>query len=109
MSGPVIFKYPEAILSDMRVSELRPGKRVEQMELRVVRLISERAAQVYGRQRLILELRVADESGECDLSLLDPTINPAPGSAIRLQNGYVRRKPGTLTLSLGKTGRLEIL
>lgn len=109
MTQVVIFKYPEAILYYMRVSDLTPGKRVDVMDLRVIRLISESSAKVYGRPRLIRNLRVADDSGECDLSLMDPTVSPSPGDLLRLVNGYVRRRPGGITLTLGKFGRLEVL
>jgi ssDNA-binding replication factor A large subunit len=92
----------------MKVCELRPKKRVDDITLNVIRLVSERSSKVYGRTRLIREFRVGDGSGECDLTLIDPKEMLAPGDSVRIINGYARPCIGGISLTIGKYGSMVV-
>jgi len=92
----------------MMICELRPKRRVDDITLRVIRLVSERNSKVYGRPRLILEFRVEDSSGECDLTLIDPAQTILPGDRVRIINGYAKPCIGGIKLTIGKYGSLVV-
>lgn len=92
----------------MMVCELRPKSRVDDITLHVIRLVSERNTEVYGRSRLIREFRVEDGSGECDLTLIDPLQSISPGDRVHIINGYAKPCIGGIKLTIGKYGKLEV-
>lgn len=92
----------------MKVCELRPNKRVDDITLKVIRMVSERNSNIYGRPRTIMEFRVEDSSGECDLTIIDPKDRIVPGDTVRILNGYAKPCIGGIKLTIGKYGRIEV-
>lgn len=92
----------------MKVCELRPNKRVDDITLKVIRIVSERNSKVYGRPRLIREFRVEDGSGECDLTIIDSTDVISPGDHVRIINGYAKPCLGGIKLTIGKYGKIAV-
>jgi len=97
-------------LNECKVSSLKPGLRNLKMIVKIVnigisRTISPKRG---GRDHLVAEALVGDETGSVILTLWDDQIGKfKAGDTIRIENGYTTIFKGSLRLNTGKTGKME--
>jgi len=94
----------------MKVGSLKPDLRNLNMTVKIVnigasRTISPRRG---GRDHLVAEALVGDETGVVILTLWDDQIGRfKAGDTIRIKNGYTTIFKGSLRLNTGKSGKME--
>ena len=94
----------------MKVSSLKPDLRNLNMKVKIVnigasRTISPRRG---GRDHLVAEALVGDETGVVILTLWDDQIKKfKAGDTVRIRNGYTTIFKGSLRLNTGKSGKME--
>jgi replication factor A1 len=95
----------------MNVKDLRDGMRRVDAEGEIVEIADPRTVNLRtGDQARVADCKLKDESGEITLSLWDDMIDRVKqGSKVRITNGYTTTFKGTLQLSVGKYGKLEVL
>ena len=93
-----------------KVSSLKPGLRNLNMTVKIVnigpsRTVSPRRG---GKNHLVAEALVGDETGSIILTLWDEQIRKfKAGDTIEIKNGYTTIFKGSLRLNTGKTGKME--
>ncbi|MFW9787973.1 MAG: hypothetical protein ACFFE2_07690 [Candidatus Thorarchaeota archaeon] len=96
----------------MKLAEVEPEKNVTDLVVRIVsmappKMISTRA----GRKTQLTEVLVADDTGSTILSLwgFNEGTDLSAGKVIRIIDGWAKEWRGKVQLSLGRSGRYEIL
>ena len=94
----------------MKISELSSGAGNVSLEAEVTKVGEIREINKYGRQLKVANVTIKDESGEIDLVLWNENIDRVKeGDKISIENGYVSEYKGTIQLTLGKFGKMNIL
>jgi|SRR3989344_1107348 len=94
----------------MKVSELKPNQGKVDIEVEVKSLGEPRVFNKYGKDLKVLNAVVFDDSGEISLSLWnDDTEKVKVGDKVKISNGYVSEFNGTMQLTSGKFGKLEVV
>ncbi len=96
----------------MKLSDVEPEKNVTDLIVRVVsmappKMISTRT----GRKTQLIEVLVADDTGSTILSLwgFGEGSDLSAGKVIRITDGWAKEWRGQIQLSLGRSGKYEIL
>jgi ssDNA-binding replication factor A large subunit len=96
----------------LKISEIEPDKNVNDLVVRIVsmapaRIIKTRA----GRKTMLKEVLIADETGSSILSLwgFNEGNDISAGMVIRISDGWAKEWRGQIQLSLGRSGKYEIL
>lgn len=96
----------------MKLSDVEPEKNVTDLVVRVVsmappKMISTRT----GRKTQLIEVLVADGTGSTILSLwgFNEGTDLSAGKVIRIIDGWAKEWRGKVQLSLGRSGKYEIL
>ncbi|NHI88481.1 MAG: single-stranded DNA-binding protein [Candidatus Thorarchaeota archaeon] len=96
----------------MKLSDVEPEKNVTDLVVRVVsmappKMISTRT----GRKTQLIEVLVADDTGSTILSLwgFNEGTDLSAGKVIRIIDGWAKEWRGKIQLSLGRSGKYEIL
>jgi len=95
----------------MQISELKAGTGKVDIVLHVVEKGDVRTFDKYGRQGSVCSTKAKDTSGaEISLTLWNDQITQVnQGNFVKITNGYVGEFKGTLQLSTGKFGTLEVV
>lgn len=96
----------------MYVSEIRPNRAIDELELEVVELEEPREIVTkFGRQSRVCDAWGVDSKGErVRLSLWNGEIDRvSKGSRIRITNGWARTFRDQLQVSAGLHGRLDVV
>ena len=100
----------EAFDEHIKVDSLKPGLRNVSLTVKIVnvgasRTISPRRG---GREHLVAEALVGDETGSVILTLWDDQIKKfKSGDIVKIKDGYTTIFKGSLRLNIGKTGKIE--
>jgi len=96
----------------LKLSDVEPEKNVTDLIVRVVsmappKMISTRT----GRKTQLIEVLVADDTGSTILSLwgFGEGSDLSAGKVIRITDGWAKEWRGQIQLSLGRSGKYEIL
>jgi len=96
----------------LKIAEVEPEKNVNDLIVRIVsiapaRIIKTRA----GRKTMLKEVLIADDSGSCILSLwgFNEGNDLSAGMVIKITDGWAKEWQGQIQLSLGRSGKYEIL
>ena len=96
----------------LKITEVEPEKNVNDLIVRIVsiapaRIIKTRA----GRKTMLKEVLIADDSGSCILSLwgFNEGNDLSAGMVIKISDGWAKEWQGQVQLSLGRSGKYEIL
>ena len=96
----------------MKISDLRPLAKVEEIEVEVIEKSEPRTVNTkFGNKELtVCDAKVKDETGEVQLTLWNDEIDQVQANTkIRITNGYVKEWNGALQLSAGKYGKIEVI
>ena len=96
----------------MKISDLRPLAKVEEIEVEVIEKAEPRTVNPkFGNKELtVCDAKVKDETGEIQLTLWNDEIDQVQANTkIRITNGYVKEWNGALQLSAGKYGKIEVI
>ena len=96
----------------MQVSELKPRGQVDEVTVKVLKLLQDRKvkAKFTGRELWLQEFRVKDDSGEATLVLWEEDCGKIiPQDVVKVTNGYCMPDNNTTKITPGKYGRLEVL
>ncbi|MFX1578866.1 MAG: hypothetical protein ACFFBJ_04410 [Promethearchaeota archaeon] len=96
----------------MKLSEVEPGKNITELIVRIVsvappKMVSTRS----GRKTQLTEVLVADDTGSTILSLwgFGEGSDLSAGKVIKITDGWAKEWRGNVQLSLGRSGKYEIL
>jgi ssDNA-binding replication factor A large subunit len=96
----------------LKLSEVEPGKNVTELIVRIVsvappKMVSTRS----GRKTQLTEVLVADDTGSTILSLwgFGEGSDLSAGKVIKITDGWAKEWRGKVQLSLGRSGKYEIL
>jgi len=96
----------------LKLSEVEAGKNVIELIVRIVsvappKMVSTRA----GRKTQLTEVLIADETGSTILSLwgFGEGSDLSAGKVIRIDDGWAKDWRGKVQLSLGRSGKYEVL
>lgn len=94
----------------MNISDLLPGMRDVDMELKVLSVSKpKQIISGSGIEHEILEAEVEDETGKIKLVLWDDRIIPLKvGDVVKVRNGFVSSFKGEWRINVGKSGEVEI-
>lgn len=93
----------------MKVEQLKPNFRNVNLIVKVLNISSSRAFQSRrsGREHLIAEAFVGDETGSVLLTLWDNQINMFQvGDVLEIRGGYTSLFKGSLRLNVGRSGQI---
>ena len=96
----------------MKIRDLRPRASVDQITVRVVKLLSDRKVRSKhsDRELWLQEFRVQDDTGEAVLVLWEEDCGVVqPEDLVKITNGYVKPSNNGVRLTPGKYGRMEVL
>ncbi len=95
----------------MKVSDLKNGTKVDDIELKVVNKEEPREfTSRYGSTGKVCNATGEDETGQIKITLWNDEIEKIDvNQKIKISNGYVKEWNGELQLSAGRYGKLEVL
>lgn len=95
----------------MKVSEVSPGSRHVELELKIVETEEPRPyVRRDGKEGRVMTAIGEDDSGKIKVSLWDADIDKVKtGSKIKITNGYARLFRNEVYVSSGLYGKLEVL
>jgi len=94
----------------MAISELKAGQGNVTVEGEITEVQQARTFEKFGKSGKVANAILKDDSGQIKLSLWNEQIDQIKvGSKIRISNGYVSEWNGTLQLTTGKLGKLEVI
>jgi len=95
---------------EYKVDSLKPDLRNLKITVKIVNIGMSRTISPKrgGREHLVAEALVGDETGSVILTLWDDQIGKfKAGDTIKIENGYTTIFKGSLRLNVGKTGKIE--
>lgn len=93
-----------------KVEELLPNRRVNNIELVVLRIYPRRLISTKNYTGAVAAACGRDETGIVGLVLWDSQIEQIRvGDIIRIEGGWCRQRDGELVVSTGKSGKIQIL
>jgi ssDNA-binding replication factor A large subunit len=93
-----------------KVEELLPNRRVNNIELVVLRIYPRRLISTKNYTGPVAAACGRDETGIVGLVLWDSQIEQIRvGDIIRIEGGWCRQRDGELVVSTGKSGKIQIL
>jgi len=107
-----MFIYINHLSSFMQVSQLRPRGKVDEITVRVLKLLQDRRvrSRYSDRELWLQEFRVSDGTGEADLLLWEDDCGKVmPSDLVRVTNGYCLPRKGPVKFTPGKYGSMEVL
>ncbi|NHI83677.1 MAG: hypothetical protein EAX81_05190 [Candidatus Thorarchaeota archaeon] len=96
----------------MKINEIEAGTNVDEVVVRVVSVAPPRIVQTRGgRKTQLTEVLVADDTGTVILSLwgFGEGSDISAGMIARIRDGWAKEWQGKIQLSLGRSGKLEIV
>ncbi len=99
-------------MSHLKIRDLEPGKPVSEL---VVRVVSKAAPRIIttrtGRKTQLTEVLVADETGTAVLTVwgFGESSGLSVGAVIRLVDGWAKEWQGRIQITLGRSGRYEVV
>ena len=96
----------------MKLSDVEPEKNVTELVVRIVSVAPPKMVNTRtGRKTQLTEVLVADETGSTILSLwgFGEGSDLSAGKVIRINDGWAKEWRGKVQLSLGRSGKYEIL
>jgi replication factor A1 len=96
----------------LKINEIEVGKNVSEVDVRVVSVAPSRIIRTKsGRKTQLTEVLVADDTGTVILSLwgFGEGSTLSAGMVIRILDGWAKEWQGKVQLSLGRSGRFEVL
>jgi len=96
----------------LKISEVEPGKNVTDLIVRIISVAPPRIVQTRaGRKTMLKEVLIADDSGSSILSLwgFNEGADLSAGKVIKIEDGWAKEWQGKVQLSLGRSGKYEIL
>lgn len=101
---------PGALIVFMDVSDIRDGMRRIDCQGEVFSVGEPRSVKVGSRDARVADAKLRDKTGEITLSLWDDQVDQVTdGSFVRLTGGYAKNYRGTLQVSSGQYGKLEVV
>jgi len=94
----------------MKVGSLKPGLRNLNVTVKIVNIGASRTifSRRGGREHLVAEALVGDETGSIILTLWDDQIKKFKASdTVKIEDGYTTIFKGSLRLNTGKAGKIE--
>jgi len=94
----------------MKVASLKPGLRNLDITVKIVNIGASRTipSRRTGKEHLVAEALVGDETGSVILTLWDDQIKKfKAGDTIEIENGYTSIFKGSLRLNTGRSGKIE--
>lgn len=102
-----VYKPPD---ERVKVGSLKPGLRNLNITVKIVNVGASRTIvpRRGGREHVVAEALVGDETGSVILTLWDDQIGRFKvGDTIKIENGYTTVFKGSLRLNTGKSGRMQ--
>ncbi|MHA1862875.1 MAG: hypothetical protein ACTSWA_03825 [Candidatus Thorarchaeota archaeon] len=96
----------------MKLSEIEPDKNVNDLSVRIISMAPQRIIKTRaGRTTMLKEVLIADDSGTAILSLwgFKAGNDISAGMVIKIEDGWAKEWQGKVQLSLGRSGKYEIL
>ncbi|MGY5871170.1 MAG: hypothetical protein RTV72_02895 [Candidatus Thorarchaeota archaeon] len=96
----------------MKLAEVEPGKNVNDLVVRIISIAPARIVKTRaGRKTMLKEILIADDSGSSILSLwgFNEGADLSAGKVIKIEDGWAKEWQGQIQLSLGRSGKYEIL
>jgi len=96
----------------LKLAEVEPGKNVNDLIVRIISVAPPRIVKTRdGRKTMLKEVLIADDSGSSILSLwgFNEGTDLSAGKVIRIEDGWAKEWQGKVQLSLGRSGKYEIL
>lgn len=94
----------------MKLSELKANQGKVDIEVKVKSMEAPRTFNKYGKDLTVANAVVEDDSGDMKLSLWNSDVDKVKvGDTVRISNGYVSEYNGTLQLTSGKFGKIEVV
>ncbi len=94
----------------MKASEVKPGMRNLNLELKILDIEEPHHFENENGQGKVAAVTCEDESGEIKVSLWDDEIGEVEeGDKIRIESGYSRLFKDEVHVSVGRYGELEVL
>jgi len=93
-----------------KVDALKPGLRNLNMTVKIVNIGASRSiiSRRGGKEHLVAEALVGDETGSVILTLWDDQIKKFKANdTVKIENGYTTVFKGSLRLNTGKSGKIE--
>lgn len=98
------------MVTDMKISELKPGTGSVNIEAEVVSIEATREINKMGRKLQVANATLKDDSGSITFVLWNQQIETVKqGDKIKIENGYVNEWQSAPQLTLGKFGKLTVL
>ena len=94
----------------MKISELKPGTGNANVEVEVVSVDEAREVMTkLGRRTRVANATIKDDSGEMTLTLWGDDIDRIKeGDKLSIENGWVSEFKGTVQISAGKYGKINV-
>ena len=96
----------------MKLIDVEPGKNVDDLVVRIISMAPARIVKTRaGRKTMLKEVLIADGTGSSILSLwgFNEGTDLSAGKVIRIEDGWAKEWQGQIQLSLGRSGKYEIL
>ncbi len=94
----------------MKIAELSEGTGNVSLEAEVSSIGEVKEINKYGRTLKVANVELKDDSGTIKLTLWNEKIDLVKeGDKVKIEKGYVNAFQGTLQLTLGKFGTMEVL
>ena len=94
----------------MKLSELKPRMGKVDVEVDVKAIEEPRTFNKFGKDGRVCNATISDGESEMKLTLWNEEIDQVKvGSKLKITNGYVSEFQGTMQLTAGKFGKLEII
>jgi replication factor A1 len=93
----------------MQVKDLKPNTPIDVLEVEVVDVEESREFTSFRGSGKVTTAKVKDKSGEVKLTLWNDEIGlVAPGSKIKIENGWAKEYRGELQIGSGKFGKIVV-
>jgi replication factor A1 len=96
----------------LKIADVEPGKNVNELIVRIVSIAPAKIVKTRaGRKTMLKEVLIADDSGSSILSLwgFNEGDDLSAGMVIKIDDGWAKEWRGQIQLSLGRSGKYEIL
>ncbi len=94
----------------MKISELKARQGKVELTAEVISIEEPRTFNKSGKDERVANAIIKDDSGEIKLTLWNDEIEKVKvGDKVKITNGYVNEWQGTLQLTAGRFGKLEVV
>jgi len=93
----------------MQIKDLKPNTPIDEIEVEVVDMEEPREFTSFRGSGRVVNANVKDETGTVRLTLWNDDVDKvAPGSKIRIENGWAKEYRGELQIGVGKFGKMTV-